>query len=62
MDENEIVRSIGRLEGKMDMLIDLHTKDSERLDAVEKKVWYASGASIIVGGFLAKLGLPVLHY
>lgn len=65
MDENEIVRSIGRLEGKMDLLITMHTARldgaEKRLGSVEKRVWYGSGLSAIVAILLAKVGLPPLH-
>lgn len=50
MDENEVVRSLGRLEGKVDMLIDMHKADALRLTSAEKKIWYHTGA----------LGLAVL--
>lgn len=52
MDENEFARSLGRLEGKMDTLLDMYKEDRERLASVEKKQWYHSGAMGIAVMFL----------
>ena len=54
MDDNEIQRSLGRVEGKLDLLlteIKTHFEDDKtnfssidtRIQKVEKKIYYASG-------------------
>ena len=53
---------IGEANGKLDMLINLCTEDRKRLASVEKKVWYGSGLSAVIGIFLAKFGLPNIHF
>jgi hypothetical protein len=62
MDENDIARSLGRVEGKVDLLIALHTDTSKRLASVEKRVWWATGAAAVVGAFFTKLGLPYIPH
>lgn len=49
---------IGEAHGKLDMIILLGTEDRKRLGSVERKVWYGSGLSAVIGIFLAKIGLP----
>lgn len=56
MDENETARTLGRIEGKVDMLIDLHKTTDGRLSAVEKKVWYGSGVAAVLAFFAAHVG------
>ena len=46
---DEMQRSLGRLESKVDLLIDRTDKYDERLGAVEKKVWWASGVAAAIG-------------
>lgn len=53
--ENEVARSLGRIEGKVDMIIDQLKSDSERLSAVEKKVWYGSGVAAVLAFVATKL-------
>lgn len=60
MDQSEVVHALGRLEGKMDLLIDMHKGVDTRLSKVEKKVWYAAGAVGLLGYLSSHLGLPVL--
>lgn len=50
-------QDVGEIKGKLDSLIAMYTDDRKRLDAVEKKVWYSSGASAV----LAAIGVAVLH-
>lgn len=52
----EVHRSIGRIEGKMDglddkitIVLDLLSKQNGRLSKVEKKVWWFSGIGTTVG-------------
>jgi hypothetical protein len=52
-------RSIGRIEGKLDMLIELHTKNDKRLAAVEKKLWWFSGVWALGALIASKLNLPL---
>lgn len=52
-------RSIGRIEGKLDMLIELHTKSEKRLAAVEKKVWWFSGVWALAALIASKVNLPL---
>lgn len=55
MDENETARTLGRIEGKVDMLIDLHKANDVRLSAVEKKVWYGSGVAAVLAFFASHI-------
>lgn len=50
--QHELQRALGRLEGKVDSILEKFTTDGkrfegieERLLEVEKKVWYAAGLS-----------------
>ena len=63
---NDIQRSLGRLEGKLDQLIGSMThhveRDEElfaalekRLGSVEKKIWYGSGIAAVGTFILAKI-------
>ena len=45
---DELQRSMGRVEAKVDLLLERSGTYDKRLSAVEKKVWYASGASAVV--------------
>jgi hypothetical protein len=49
---------LGRIEGKIDLLISRETITDERLHSVEKKVWYAAGASAVLAAVAVKLGVP----
>lgn len=52
---------LGKIEGKLDTLLEFYAEDRKRLAAVEKRVWWTSGAAavigIIIGPMLKKLGL-----
>lgn len=48
MSDDEIQRAMGRVESKVDMLLDRSSAYEKRLHAVEKKVWYASGVSAVL--------------
>lgn len=39
MDHNEIMRSLGRLEGKVDLILERADDDGARISTLEKKVW-----------------------
>jgi hypothetical protein len=45
---DDLQRSLGRVESKVDMLLALSEAYEKRLHAVEKKVWYASGVSAVL--------------
>lgn len=60
-DEDSLIR-LGRIEGKVDMILD-HIKDhGKRISAVETKVWWAGGAMAVLGAVASKLGLPSLGH
>lgn len=61
MDTNEISRTLGRLEGKVDLLIDRFDKVDKRVEAVQRKQWYHTGVLAVLGVMAAKMGLPVPH-
>lgn len=61
MDDAELARSLGRVEGKVDTILDLLTEDRARIHAVEKKVWYSAGVSAVLAAVAVKLGLPLPH-
>jgi len=45
-------QDVGEIKGKLDSLIAMYTDDRNRLDAVEKEVWYGSGIAVVLA-FLA---------
>lgn len=45
---DEMQRSMGRVESKVDILLERSDHFEKRLAAVERRVWYASGASAIL--------------
>lgn len=45
---DEVQRSLGRIESNVDILLERTAAYEKRLGAVEKRVWYASGASAIL--------------
>jgi hypothetical protein len=49
----EIQRSLGNIEAKVDILLDQGKTFDTRISAVEKKVWWASGAAGAVGFLVA---------
>ena len=66
MNDSDLARGLGRVEGKIDQMLDLIKERGTRLDgmdarlhSVEKKVWYASGVGAVLGVIGAKLGLPI---
>jgi hypothetical protein len=38
-DQHEILRSLGRLEGKVDLILDRSAEDGDRITSLERKVW-----------------------
>lgn len=55
MDENDLARSIGRVEGKIDLILDRTHGLDARLSAVEKKVWYGSGIAAALAFIVTRL-------
>jgi hypothetical protein len=45
---DELQRAMGRVEAKVDLLIERTGVYDKRISAVEKRVWYASGASAVI--------------
>jgi hypothetical protein len=50
--ESDIIRSIGRVEAKVDMMIDRFDKLDDRAHSIEKKQWYHTGALAVAAAFL----------
>lgn len=57
---NDLHQTVGKIDGKVDILLDRTKQFDARLSAVEKKVWWASGATaavtFIITHFLGKAG------
>lgn len=45
---DELQRAMGRVEAKVDLLIERTGKYDTRISAVEKKVWWSSGAAAVI--------------
>ncbi|MEH2501257.1 hypothetical protein V1290_000068 [Bradyrhizobium sp. AZCC 1578] len=45
---DELQRAMGRVEAKVDLLIELTGKYDDRLTKVERKVWWSSGAAAVI--------------
>jgi hypothetical protein len=61
MVDPDVVRTLGRVEGKVDLMLDLMKEDRKRLASVEKKVWSALGTGVFaIGATVAqKFGIPI---
>lgn len=57
-DDNDLPRALGRLEGKIDLIIDMHKETATRLGAVEKRSWMTSGTVSVIMAFLVHTFLP----
>lgn len=66
IQRSEIQRSLGRLEGKLDQVLEFmedHERRDEtrfsaldkRISSVEKKVWYATGLGVAIAFILTKI-------
>lgn len=51
----ELNRSVGRIEGKLDALLDQTKNFDKRISSVEKKVWYGSGIGAVLAFISTKL-------
>ena len=45
---DELQRAMGRVESKVDLLIERTGAYDKRISAVEKKVWWSSGAAAVI--------------
>lgn len=52
---DELQRAMGRVEAKVDILLERSIHDEKRITAIEKKVWWASGASAVLAFIATKL-------
>ena len=56
MDHDEILRALGRLEGKVDRILDLAADDGDRISSLERKVWgfpaIGALATLLLGRFV----------
>lgn len=50
---DEHLLMLGRMDGKLDLLINRSDDQEKRLNGVEKRVWYASGAAAFIAAFFA---------
>ena len=55
---SEEARTLGRIEGKLDMLIDRLDVLDDKHYALQKRVWWSGGAAAVIGVVAGKLGLP----
>jgi hypothetical protein len=60
MMDAELHKSIGRLEGKVDLLIDMHKDNTARVRDVERKAWWFTGVAAGAAALLTKAGLTGL--
>ena len=56
---DRLERAIGRIEGKLDMLIALSEKNDARIGAVEKKLWTFSGIWAVCVFIASKLPISL---
>lgn len=54
MSAPDVLRTLGRIEGKQDLMLQIMTEDRKRLQAVEKKVWYGSGIAGVLAFIIAR--------
>lgn len=66
-EQSDLQRDLGRVEGKLDSVIELlkgqgaqHTQLEARVRKVEGKLLYFSGASLAIGVFLSKMDFTKL--
>lgn len=52
MDKNDS-QQLGRIEAKVDILLNRSENQENRLRAVERKQWWATGAAAVCGAVLA---------
>lgn len=52
---DELQRSLGRVEAKVDILLERSALSDKRIGAIEKRVWWASGASAVIAFVATKV-------
>jgi GTP-binding protein EngB required for normal cell division len=52
--DQDVIRSLARVETKVDMIITRFDKLEDRTAAVEKKVWYGSGVAAVLAFIATK--------
>ena len=48
MANDQLHQDVGEIKGKLDTLLEFYEEDRKRLAAVERKVWYGSGAAAVL--------------
>jgi hypothetical protein len=61
-EADDISRALGKLEGKMDMVIDILNKDGGRIAAIEKRVWWQTGVFAIIAAVGTRLGFGYINF
>lgn len=57
----EVQRSLGRLESKVDILLERSTSADSRLRSLERKVWGFPALGAFIAFIAAKTGFPTIH-
>lgn len=52
---DDVQRSLGQIEAKVDILLERTSAYEKRIGAIEKKVWWSSGAAAIIAFVVTKL-------
>lgn len=55
---DDVQRSLGRIEGKLDNVLERMGDSDKRISAIEKKVWWSSGAAAIVAFIATRIHTP----
>lgn len=55
---DDLQRSLGRVESKVDILLERTGAYEKRIGAIEKKVWWSSGAAAIVAFIATRIHTP----
>lgn len=48
MAHDQLHQDVGEIKGKLDTLLEFYEEDRKRLAALERKVWYGSGAAAVL--------------
>jgi hypothetical protein len=52
--QEELYNRLGKIEGKLDVALELLREDRKRLTSVERKQWWATGAAAACGALITK--------
>ncbi len=55
MDDAALVEVLTRMETKLDAVLGGHDDHEGRIRSLERKLWLASGAAAVAGGFLGNI-------